>query len=110
MRALARYSEANAIIRASLSSLLTRGQLDEILRAGAFSDSWNALKSTAYAAWLPEIAAPAPLPVERALKDATALRFKRAIRSLKGKAGRWAPAAVPVGAGRPPRCAPGVAR
>ena len=87
MRALARYSEANAIIRASLSSLLTRGQLDEILRAGAFSDSWNALKSTAYAAWLPEIAAPAPLPVERALKDATALRFKRAIRSLKGKAG-----------------------
>ncbi len=87
MRSLARYSEANAIIRANLSSLLTKSQLDEILRTGTFLDSWNALKSTAYAAWLPEMAAPAPLAVERTLKDATALRFKRAIRSLKGRAG-----------------------
>ncbi len=87
MRALARYAEANAIIRASLGDLLTRSQYEELLRAGSFSDAWSALNSTAYAAWLPEIAQPAPIEVERALKDATASRFKRALRALRGKAG-----------------------
>ncbi|MGI6460231.1 MAG: V-type ATPase subunit [Candidatus Hydrogenedentales bacterium] len=86
MRALARYSEANAVIRATLSSLLTKDQLEGILRAGTFADSWNALHSTVYGEWLPDMEVPAPLAVERALKDATARRFKRAIRSLHGRA------------------------
>ncbi len=85
MRALARYAEANAIIRASLSDLLSRSQFDDILRAGTFQESWNALRSTAYAAWLPELSQPSPLMAERALKDATGSRFKRALRSLRGK-------------------------
>jgi V/A-type H+-transporting ATPase subunit C len=85
MRSLARYGVANAITRTMLSELLAREDFDEIVRAGSLEEAWVVLRKTAYRDWLPEDVRPDPLAMEKLLREAAALRFKRAIRTLKGK-------------------------
>jgi len=85
MRSLARYAVANAITRTMLSELLTQEDFNEIVRAASPEEAWIVLRKTSYGEWLPEDVRVDPLAIEKLLREATALRFKRAVRTLTGK-------------------------
>lgn len=85
MRSLARYAVTNAITRAMLSELLAREDFEALAHGSSLEEAWNALRKTAYGNWVPEDIRVGPLAVEKCLRETTALRFKRAIRMLKGK-------------------------
>lgn len=89
MRSLARYAVANAVTRTMLSEILTREDFDSIIRAGSVDEALMALGRTSYGDYIPEDIKADELAVEKALREVTAHRFKRAIRHLKGS-----PAAV----------------
>ena len=85
MRSLARYAVTNAVTRAMLSELLTKEGFEALARCSSLEDAWNTLRKTAYGNWVPEDVRVEPLAIEKTLRETTALRFKRAIRMLKGK-------------------------
>jgi V/A-type H+-transporting ATPase subunit C len=68
-----------------LSELLTQEDFNEIIRAASLEEAWIVLRKTAYRDWLPEDVRLDPLAIEKQLREATARRLKRAIRTLKGK-------------------------
>lgn len=85
MRSLARYGLTNAITRTMLSELLTRENFIEIVRAASLEEAWIVLRKTSYRDWIPEDVRVDPLAMEKHLREAAAGRFKRAVRTLKGK-------------------------
>jgi len=82
---IARYAESNAVTRAMLSEFLSPQDFQDLLRA-APAEAWAVLSRTAYGPSLPETAVADPLGVDALLRHAAAQRFKRAIRTLKGRA------------------------
>ncbi|MBX3175937.1 MAG: V-type ATPase subunit [Candidatus Hydrogenedentes bacterium] len=86
MIALGRYAEANAVAHAILPDLLTREEYAALARGPTVQESWNALRRTAYGAWLQDDTAPDALTIERRLREVTAVWQHRAIRRLHGPA------------------------
>lgn len=87
MKSLARYAVANAVTRTMLSDLLKPEDLEAIARAGSMEEALTALARTSYGDYIPEGIKADELAVEKALREVTAQRFKRAIRHLKGSPG-----------------------
>jgi vacuolar-type H+-ATPase subunit C/Vma6 len=85
MRSLARYATTNAITRTMLSELLTRADFEAITRSESPEGTWLALRKTSYEDWIPEDPPGDVLGIEKILREATALRFKRSIHALRGK-------------------------
>jgi vacuolar-type H+-ATPase subunit C/Vma6 len=85
MKSLARYAVANAVTRTMLSEMLTREDFDSLIRAGSVEEAWAALGRTSYGDYLPEDIKADELAVEKALREVTAHRFKRATRHLRGR-------------------------
>ena len=85
MRSLARYGVTNAVTRTMLSELLTKEDFDTLVRAPSLEETWLALRKTFYEAWVPQEVRVDPLAMEKLVREATAFRFKRSIRTLKGK-------------------------
>jgi len=85
MRSIARYAVVNAVTRAMLSELLTKETFDTIVRAASVEEAWMALRKTAYGNWLPIDVSVHALGIEKLLREVTAHRFKRSVRTLKGK-------------------------
>ena len=85
MRSLARYATANAVTRTMLSEFLTKQEFDAINRTASLQEAWAALRRTRHGDWLPQDSPTDVLALEQLLREATALRFKRSIRTLKGK-------------------------
>jgi vacuolar-type H+-ATPase subunit C/Vma6 len=86
MRALARYAEANAVVRANLSGVLTQDDFDAMIRADSPAAAWAVLADTTYAGLLPEEPPLDVLAIERCLREATAQRFKHVVRPLSDPA------------------------
>ena len=84
MRSLARYAATNALTRTMLSELLSRSDFDHILRSETLDGAWLALRKTSYGDWIREDPPSDTAGAEKVLREATAARFKRAIRSLRG--------------------------
>jgi vacuolar-type H+-ATPase subunit C/Vma6 len=87
MRSLARYAETNAITRALLSELLTAQDFADLVHAPSSREAWSILGRTSYEALLPDLPESDPLAVDALLRGATAGRFSRGIRALRGKPG-----------------------
>ncbi len=85
MKSLARYAATNALTRTMLGELLKPKDYEALARAESLEGAWLALRKTPYEQWLPEEAPTEVLAIERATAEATALRFRRSVRSLKGK-------------------------
>jgi len=85
MRSLARYAVTNAVTRTMLSELIASDELEEILRAGTSQETWSALRKTAYGSWIMQDVPTDVLAIEKTLREVSAVRFKRSIRSLKGE-------------------------
>jgi vacuolar-type H+-ATPase subunit C/Vma6 len=85
MKSLARYVVANAVTRTMLSEILTKDDFESIIRAGSLEEAWTALGKTPYGDWVPDLGKPDELAIEKALRDVTAGRFKRATRALAGE-------------------------
>ena len=85
MKSLARYAVANAVARTMLSELLTREDFESIIRTASFDEAWVALGRTSYGDYIPHDIEDDELAVEKALREVTARRFKRAIRHLTGR-------------------------
>ncbi|MBX7257317.1 MAG: V-type ATPase subunit [Candidatus Hydrogenedentes bacterium] len=86
MIALARYAEANTVTRAMLSDLLSTSDYDALIRTSTLAEAWNYLRKTAYAPVLFDHPSDGPAPLEHAIRTACALRFKRSIARLHGRA------------------------
>ncbi|MGD9141427.1 MAG: V-type ATPase subunit [bacterium] len=84
MRSLARYAVTNAVTRTMLSELLKPGDFEAIVRAGSIEEALTALARTSYGDYIPEDVKANELAIEKALREVTAHRFKRAIRHLTG--------------------------
>jgi V/A-type H+-transporting ATPase subunit C len=84
MRSLARYAATNALTRTMLSELLSRSDFDHILRSETLDGAWLALRKTTYGEWTQGDPPSDSAGVEKVLREVTASRFKRAIRSLRG--------------------------
>jgi vacuolar-type H+-ATPase subunit C/Vma6 len=67
-----------------LSELLSRSDFDHILRSETLDGAWLALRKTGYGDWTQEDPPSDNAGVEKVLREVTAARFKRAIRSLRG--------------------------
>lgn len=89
MRALARYAVANAVMRATMPRYLSRQELDAMATAPSPSAAWEALGKTGFGDWIPAYENQDALTIEALLHKATALRFMKVARALKGR-----PAAV----------------
>lgn len=85
MKSLARYAVANAVTRTMLSELLTRDDFEYMVRTGSLEEAWLALGRTAYGDYVPEDMKADELAIEKALREVTAHRFRRATRHLAGK-------------------------
>lgn len=85
MRSLARYGVTNAVTRTMLTELLTKEDFDALVRSPSLEATWIALRKTAYRDWVPEDPGVNPLAMEKLVREATAFRFKRSTRTLKGK-------------------------
>lgn len=85
MKSLARYAVANAVTRTMLSELLTREHFESIIRTGSLEEAWLALGRTAYGDYVPEDVKADELAIEKALREVTAHRFRRAARHLAGR-------------------------
>jgi len=84
MRSLSRYAATNALTRTMLSELLSRSDFDDILRAESPDGAWLALRKTSYGDWIPDEPPADGAGVEKVLRETTAARFKRSIRTLRG--------------------------
>ncbi len=84
MKSLGRYAVANAVTRTMLSDLLTRDDFDAIVHTGSVEEALVALRRTSYGAHLPEDLKADELAIEKALREITAHRFRRAARHLRG--------------------------
>ncbi|MBI5093450.1 MAG: V-type ATPase subunit [Candidatus Hydrogenedentes bacterium] len=85
MRSLTRYAIGNVGARVSLSEILTKQDLTEIVEADSMAGAWAVLENTAFGEFLPHYSEQTPLEVERLLHIATGSRFRRAISSLRGR-------------------------
>jgi len=87
MKSLARYAVANAVTRTMLSEFLTREDFDSLIRAASVEETLAALGRTSYGDYIPGDIKADELAIEKALREVTAHRFRRAARHLKGKPG-----------------------
>jgi len=85
MKSVSRYAATNALTRTMLGELLKREDYESLAAAQTVEGAWLALRKTAYEGWLPEEAPTEVLGIEKAMGEATALRFKRSIVNLRGK-------------------------
>jgi vacuolar-type H+-ATPase subunit C/Vma6 len=85
MKSVGRYAATNAIARTMLSELLTRADFEAIARSETADGAWLALRKTSYKDWVPGDRPSDILGVEKILREATALRFKRSLYALRGK-------------------------
>ncbi len=85
MKSLARYAVANAVTRTMLSEFLTREDFDSIVRAASIEEAWAVLGRTSYGGRIPDDVKADELGIEKALREVTAHRFRRAVRHLRGK-------------------------
>lgn len=85
MKSLARYAVANAVTRTMLSEFLNREDFEALVRAGSMEEAWAALGRTSYGDYVPEDIKADELAIEKALREVTAHRFRRATRHLRGK-------------------------
>jgi V/A-type H+-transporting ATPase subunit C len=67
-----------------LSELLSRKDFENIIRSETLDGAWLALRKTSYGEWTQADPPSDNAGVEKVLREATAARFKRAIRSLRG--------------------------
>lgn len=72
-----------------MSELLTREDFDSLIRAASIEEAWAALGRTSYGEHIPDDVKTDELAIEKALREVTAHRFRRAMRHLRGE-----PAAV----------------
>lgn len=86
MRTLARYAETNVVTRAMLSTLLTQHDVDALVHSSSISEAWGLLCKTEFGTLLPGDLPHDSLDLELHLRNASALRFRRSIRRLHGRA------------------------
>ncbi len=79
---MARYAVTNAVTRAMLSELLTRGDFEALLRAPSIREAWELLGKNAGYGALPQDIPLEAMSIEKSLQEAAALRFKWSTRML----------------------------